>query len=274
MKSLTPKEKWFYTFAKEAAFTLSPTAFRKSADKAHKIFLAAEQQGISEKTICGRIGEPEMVVRKADDEERQIWCKPAAVLAAVFLAAYILWVRWSWYYIAYVAHCLTILVGIVAIPHICGFLCGRIYYEMCAVIMRKEAGKGHMFSAVSVIALILFLILDGYIFQYGILRELFGGVILAGCFVIFHLAFFGLIVFLFAGGILKIRRFDRQGYQLVYLGNGLLYSFYALHVCVVGMIEPDLGRSLGGMLIAVLPFAAALVLYRLESTWSKKRYGI
>lgn len=83
MKSLTPKEKWFHTFAKEAAFTLSPTAFRKSADKAQKIFLAAEQQGISEKTICGRIGEPEMVVRKADDEERQIWRKPAAVLAAL-----------------------------------------------------------------------------------------------------------------------------------------------------------------------------------------------
>lgn len=141
MKSLTPKEKWFHTFAREAAFTLSPASFRKSADKAQQIFLAAEQQGIPEKAICGRIGEPEAVVEKSDSEERQIWRKPAAVLAAVFLAAYILWWWRGWSYIMYAAHSMTILIGIVAIPHICGFLCGRTYYEICAVIMGKKQKK-------------------------------------------------------------------------------------------------------------------------------------
>lgn len=136
----------------------------------------------------------------------------------------------------------------------------------------EKAEKGHKFSAVSVIALTLFLILDGYIFPYGILGELLGGALQAGCFVIFHLIFFGLIVFLFVGGIRKIRRFDRQGYQLVYLGNGLLHSFFALHVSAAGVTEPDLGRMLVGILVAVLPFTAVLLLYRLESMWSRKRY--
>lgn len=264
-KPLTPKEKWFQTFAKEAAFTLSPAAFRRSADKAQQIFFAAEQKGIPEKTICARIGEPEKVVQKSDGVERQIWRKPLAVLAVVFLAAYILWWWRSWYYIVYVAHSLTILLGSVLTPRILGFLCGRSYFDTCAVIMRKKERKDHKLSAASTIMLLLFLILDGYVFPYAVLGEVFGGAVQMGCYLVFQLLFFGLIIFLYVNGIRGIRRFNRQGYRLVYLGNGLVHSYLALILCTKGMAEPDLGRSLAGMLVAVVPFAAALLLYRLDS---------
>lgn len=273
MKSLSSKEKWFQAFAREARFTLSPAAFRKSADKTQRILLAAERQNIPEKTICGRLEEPEKLVARLDREERQRWRKPVAVLAAVFLVAYVLWWCVGWHYIMYAVKGLTILIGTFLIPRICGFLSGKSYYMICvAVLQRKEQNK-HTYSAISTVALLIFLTLDGYIFPYAVLRIIFGDVLHVVFFIAFHVLFFGWIVFLSVYGICKIQRFDGQGCQILYLGNGLLHSFLMLYMSTQGMMEPDLEMTFWGMALSVLPFAADLFLYQLERKADKRKLG-
>lgn len=217
MKSLSPKEKWFQTFAREARFTLSPAAFRKSADKAQQIFLAAERQNVPEKTICGRLEEPEKLVGRSDREERQRWRRSISVLAAAFLVVYFLWWCASWHYIMYAVKGLTILVGTFLIPRICGFLVGKSYYMICADVMQKKEQNKHIYAAVSIATLPIFLVLDGYVFPYAVLWSMFGGVFQAVLYVAFHVLFFGWIIFLIVYGICKIRRFDGQGrYDISY----------------------------------------------------------
>lgn len=264
MKSLTSKEKWFQKFAKKARFTLSLTAFEKSADKAQQFFLAAERQQIPEKVICERLGEPKKLIEKSDQEERQLWRKPTAVLAVALLAADFLWWWRGWPYVMHIQRCLVILAGTLFIPRIAGFLYGSVYYERCASIMQKKQENMNILSAAAIVVMFFFLILDSYVFPFGIWREILGGVFQMVCFIVFHVIFFGLMVFLLVYGIREIQYFRRQGYKLIYMGNGMLHSFFALHAWAMWMKEPDLGLVFLGALVALLPFAADLLLFRIE----------
>ena len=224
----------------------------------------AEQQQISEKVICERLGEPGRLIEKSEQEERQIWRKPAAVFAVVFLVAYFLWWWRGWHYVMSILNCLSIVTGTLLIPRICGFLCGSAYYGCCASVMRNNHGNMHILSAAVMLLMLFFLVLDSYAFPFGIWREIFDGVFQMVCFIVFHVIFFGLMVFLLVYGIREIHCFRRQGYKLIYMGNGMLHSFLALHTWAIWMREPDLGLVFLGALVALLPFAADLLLFRIE----------
>lgn len=260
MKAYTPKKVWFAKFAKKAKFTLAPEAFQRLAKKSLEIFQEAEKQEISQKIVCERIGSPEELIKKTAGEERKIGRKFAAIIGIIAIFSYFFWWWRIWAYIMDAFKMTLLVLGTVLLPFIYTFLCGKSYYKICADLLQEKEKNTQGLTMLAFGAELCFVILGVCVFPLGICKEIFTYEFL----LVFLALFLGITLFLTIYGMVKIQRFQISAQKFIYLGNGMLHSFFLWNMWNEWMYECETAISYMGVLVVPLPFVVDYFLYLLE----------
>ncbi|MDE6926814.1 MAG: hypothetical protein K2P59_16455 [Acetatifactor sp.] len=254
---MSGKQQWVEKVTGFAKLRMSPETFKTVIHKAILEYEKKEKQGVPEEVILEQWEAPKEFVDKVED--RQGWRRLLAVLYIVFICAYFyLWIR-GWKYDMKMIKLFLLCAGTFLLPEIYGFLCGRIYYGISAGILKKNPAN-RKFKMMDVCPVMLLVVFGIIVFPSGICSNLFN-VFFYEIFMLFFLLF---AVLQMLYGMRRITHMKTEDFRYVYMGNGMLHSFFSLYWwndMVYGRSELIL---LLGLLIVPVPYFIDVLLFMVK----------
>lgn len=261
MHKVDIKEKWFCQLARKARFNISVNKFAGLSQEALNQFHVMGEKGIRDAVICERLESPEVLVRKTIEGRAAVLQKGKAIALWILFFTYCICWYATWPYYAVVFKSLLIAFGIFYVPQFCWRITGGGYYSICASLLKKVSNATGKICIINIGIIIIFILFGIVVFPYALLSRIFSYFFMVLFYSLF--IFYALLSMIF--GMLNIRRLKMSGLKLLYMGNGMLQSFFLLalwNACSANFSNHLQG--FWGILLVPIPFVVEMLIVNLK----------